>query len=183
MDDRADVAFAAMRRDIGPWGTTAEAVAMDSVRPGAPADGVPLGATDLPVRDAREMLGPDAIIGFTTGSAGLGRDAQRDAVVIDHLGAGPIHPTPTKDSRRAPRGTTGHPELVRARSLPTVAIGDMTPPDLPELTRTAIAGVAMVRAIIPAADPRAVLGSMLGCSAPNVAPCQTAGGDSPRNRV
>ena len=49
VDDRADVAWAAIR-------------ARGNVH------GVHVGLTDLPVRDARAMLGPDAIVGYTTGT-------------------------------------------------------------------------------------------------------------------
>lgn len=144
VDDRADVVFAAMRRGI-------------------PVHGVHLGASDLPVRDAREMLGPDAIIGFTTGTLELVRAAQRDVDVIDYLGAGPFRPTPTKDSGRPPLGVEGYPALVRATALPIVAIGDVTPDDVPALASTGIAGVAMVRAVMSADDPAGVVTRVLAC--------------------
>lgn len=142
VDDRVDVALAAMNR-------------------GAAVHGVHLGETDLPVRDARLMLGPEAVVGFTTGSLALVRAAQRDADVIDYLGAGPFRPTPTKDSGRVPLGVAGYPELVKASSLPIVAIGDVTPADVAVLSRTGVAGVAMVRAIMTAADPGAVVRGVL----------------------
>ena len=83
VDDRADVAWAAMR-------------ARGNVH------GVHLGVEDLPVRDARAMLGPDAIVGYTTGTLDLVRSAEPLADALDYLGAGPFRPTPrrTPDAHR-----------------------------------------------------------------------------------
>ncbi|HMR49477.1 MAG TPA: thiamine phosphate synthase [Arachnia sp.] len=142
VDDRVDIALAAMRR-------------------GAPVHGVHLGADDLPVRDARGLLGGQAIIGFTTGSLDLVRRAARDADAIDYLGAGPFRPTPTKDSGRDPLGLAGYPPLVAASALPIVAIGDVQPDDVSGLAGTGIAGVAMVRAVMSAPDPGAVVRRVL----------------------
>ncbi|MDU2071329.1 MAG: thiamine phosphate synthase [Cutibacterium avidum] len=138
VDDRADVAWAAMR-------------ARGNVH------GVHLGVEDLPVRDARAMLGPDAIVGYTTGTLDLVRSAEPFADALDYLGAGPFRPTPTKDSGRPPLGVEGYPALVQASSLPIVAIGDVQVDDVPALATTGVAGVAMVRAVMAADDPAAVV--------------------------
>ena len=146
VDDRADVAYAAMCA-------------------GAPVHGVHLGQDDLPPEVARAMLGPDAVIGLTTGTLDLVRQAQMFHVkhpgVLDYLGAGPFRPTPTKDSGRPPLGVDGYPPLVAATDLPIVAIGDVTPADVSALSTTGIAGCAMVRAIMHAPDPAAAVGSAL----------------------
>lgn len=142
VDDRADVAWAARRR-------------------GAPVHGVHLGQDDLPPRDARALLGPDAIIGWTTGTVDLAERARAHADVLDYIGAGPYRLTPTKDSGRPPLGVDGYPPIVAAAGLPVVAIGDITPPDVPELARTGIAGVALVRAIMHADDPAGVVRDVL----------------------
>ncbi|MDU5968970.1 MAG: thiamine phosphate synthase [Cutibacterium avidum] len=138
VDDRADVAWAAMR-------------ARGNVH------GVHLGVEDLPVRDARAMLGPDAIVGYTTGTLDLVRSAEPFADALDYLGAGPFRPTPTKDSGRPPLGVEGYPALVQASSVPIVAIGDVQVDDVPALATTGVAGVAMVRAVMAADDPAAVV--------------------------
>lgn len=143
VDDRADVAFAAMRA-------------------GAHVHGVHLGADDLPVGDARAMLGPEAIIGLTTGTLELVEAANAHAGVIDYVGAGPFRPTPTKDSGRPPLGVAGYPPLVAVSRVPVVAIGDVTPADVPALAATGIAGVAVVRALAEAEDPAAVVRAIIG---------------------
>lgn len=142
VDDRTDVALAAIQR-------------------GAHVHGVHLGQDDLPVRDARAMLGPDAIIGLTTGTLELVQQAELLAETIDYIGAGPFRATPTKDSGRPPLGVEGYPELVAATQLPIVAIGDVTPDDVGALSNTGIAGVALVRAIMGAKDPGAVVSQVL----------------------
>lgn len=142
VDDRADVAYAARHR-------------------GAPVHGVHLGQDDLPVTVARQLLGPEAVIGLTTGTPGLVRAADRLRGVIDYVGAGPFRPTPTKDSGRDPIGVAGYPELVAATSLPVVAIGGIGPQDVPALAGTGVAGVALVRAIMDARDPGAVVDEVL----------------------
>lgn len=134
VDDRADVAYAARLA-------------------GAPVHGVHLGQDDLPVRAARRLLGPDALIGLTTGTLAL-VEASRDlADVVDYLGAGPYRRTPTKESGRPPLGASGYLPLVSATSLPIVAIGDIREDDVAALAETGVAGVAVVRAVMDAPDP------------------------------
>lgn len=129
IDDRVDIAAILMRR-------------------GLPVHGVHVGQSDIPVTDVRELLGPDAIIGLTTGTAELIQQANEYADIIDYVGAGPFRPTPTKDSGRDPIGLDGYPRLVELSQLPIVAIGDVQPADVTALASTGIAGVAMVRAFI-----------------------------------
>ncbi|AXK46160.1 thiamine phosphate synthase [Brachybacterium saurashtrense] len=142
VDDRADVAAAARAR-------------------GAAVHGVHLGQDDLPVADARALLGEDALIGLTTGTAELVRAAAPLTPLLDYLGAGPFRLTPTKDSGRPPLGAEGYRELTAATTLPIVAIGDVTPADVPGLAAAGVAGVALVRAVMDAADPAGVVREVL----------------------
>lgn len=142
VDDRCDIAFAAMRA-------------------GANVHGVHLGQDDLPVADARALLGPQAVIGLTTGTLELVRAAQEVAGLIDYVGAGPFRPTPTKASGRPALGVAGYPPLVAATSLPVVAIGDVRPADARALAGTGVAGVALVRAIMNAPDPAGAVREVL----------------------
>ncbi|XVX20239.1 thiamine phosphate synthase [Actinomycetota bacterium] len=142
VDDRADVAYAARRL-------------------GAHVHGVHLGQDDLAPEAARELLGPEAIVGWTTGTVALARVAETHADVIDYVGAGPFRLTPTKDSGRPALGVEGYPPIVAATSLPVVAIGSVTVADVPALSRTGIAGVCAVRAIMDAPDPGAVTAALL----------------------
>lgn len=142
VDDATDVAWAARRA-------------------GAAVHGVHLGQDDLPVEAARQILGPDALVGLTTGTLELVQRAQQQAGVVDYLGAGPFRPTPTKDSGRAPLGVEGYRPLVQASRIPVLAIGDVTPADVEALAGTGIAGVCMVRHVMQAADPEALVRGVL----------------------
>lgn len=120
------------------------------------ADGVHVGQDDLAVPEARAIVGDDRLIGLSTHSP-----AQVDAAVAagaDHIGVGPINATPTK------QGVPGvGVELVRhaaTRPLPFVAIGGI---DAANVTAPLDAGarrVAVVRAIVDAADPRAAAATL-----------------------
>lgn len=136
-------------------------VARAAMLRGCHVHGVHLGQDDLPVPDARRILGPDAIIGLTTGTLDLVRASSAVASDVNYLGAGPFRLTPTKDSGRPPLGVAGYPGLVAATGLPIVAIGDVTPEDVGALAGTGVAGVAMVRAVMEAEDPGAVVRSCL----------------------
>lgn len=134
IDDRVDVALALKGHGIA---------------------GVHVGQNDLDVRVVRQLLGPDAIIGLTTGTLELVQAANEHKDVIDYIGCGPFRATPTKDSGRAPIGLDGYPELVAASELPLVAIGDVTADDAFDLARQGVDGLAIVRGIMHADDPTA----------------------------
>ena len=136
VDDRVDVALALRRRSL-------------------PVHGVHVGQDDLDVRDVRVLLGEDAIIGLTTGTRALVEAANEFAGVIDYVGAGPFRPTPTKNSGREPLGVEGSRELVELSEVPVVAIGDVTADDAQVLAGTGVAGLAVVRGLMDAADPGA----------------------------
>lgn len=118
--------------------------------------GAHIGQDDMDPRAARELLGPNAILGLTTGTLALVEAANAYAEVIDYVGAGPFRPTPTKDSGRAPLGVDGYPPLVAASKVPVVAIGDVHASDAAALAATGVAGVAIVRGFMRAEDPRAM---------------------------
>lgn len=142
VNDRVDVALAARLQ-------------------GAHVHGVHLGQDDLPVSEARRLLWPGAIIGLTTGTTELAGEAERIRDLVDYLGAGPFRLTPTKDSGRPPLGARGYRALVAATGLPIVAIGDITPADVPALAAAGVAGVALVRGIMDALRPGTVVGEVL----------------------
>ncbi|BAU96372.1 thiamine-phosphate pyrophosphorylase [Corynebacterium suranareeae] len=136
-------------------------VAISLMREGLPIHGVHLGQDDVSVFQARELLGSDAIIGLTTGTAELVTAANEAAHVLDYIGAGPFRKTPTKDSGRPPIGLDGYPPLVKLSALPVVAIGDVTPDDVRDLSATGVAGVAMVRAFSQSDNPQKVAHEVL----------------------
>ena len=114
------------------------------------ADGVHLGQDDLPVRQARRLLGASAIIGLSTHSLAQAQAALEEPV--DYLGLGPIFPTPTKPGH----GSIGV-ELIcpvrRAARCPVVCIGGVDAETVDRIIEAGGACVAVVRAVCAAADP------------------------------
>lgn len=89
------------------------------------ADGVHLGQDDLPPAAARSLLGPNAIIGFSTHNLDQVRLAVQ--LPIDYLAIGPIFPTSTKESTNPAVGLEGLAWVKQlAGHLPLVAIGGIT---------------------------------------------------------
>jgi len=120
------------------------------------ADGVHLGQEDLPVSEARKILGEGKIVGVSTHALGEARKALSDGA--DYLGAGPVFPTPTKAGR--PAVTLEYPRQMAALNspVPFFAIGGI---DLGNLSQVLDAGarrVAVVRAIAGASNPREAAG-------------------------
>lgn len=119
----------------------------------AQADGVHLGQTDLQVRDARRILGPDALIGVSTHSVEQLRQAIADGA--DYVGIGPIFSSTTKQF-----GTLAGLDLIRAASrttnLPAFAIGGITPANIGQVVAAGASRVAVSAAIARADDPQAV---------------------------
>jgi len=113
------------------------------------ADGVHLGQRDLPVATARQLLGPDRLIGLSTHAIEQLREAM--AKGCDYVGAGPVHPTPTKPGRSAV-GLAYVQQAVAASSIPVFAIGGLEAGNLEPLLAAGVERVAVVRAISDAED-------------------------------
>jgi thiamine-phosphate pyrophosphorylase len=114
----------------------------------AGADGVHVGQDDESVHQARQILGPDRLIGVSTHSP-----AQVDAAAAaDYIGVGPVHRTPTKPGRD-PVGL----ELVRYAAghstVPFFAIGGIDQNNVTDVRAAGGRRVAVVRAIADAPDP------------------------------
>lgn len=134
------------------------------------ADGVHLGKNDMPIDEARRILGPDAIIGGTANTfEDIVMHVDRGA---DYIGCGPFRHTTTK-ARLAPiLGLEGYREITRRMQLPrsegglggifpTVAIGGITADDIPAILATGIPGIALSGTVLRAADPAAEMRRLL----------------------
>ena len=122
---------------------------------GARVDGVHLGQRDASVIRARELLGPDALIGLTANNpAHLEAVRALPAGTVDYLGVGVIRPTRTKPDHPAPLGIDGFQAFAVASPLPCVAIGGVGLDDTIALRDAGAAGVAVVSALCAADDPR-----------------------------
>jgi thiamine-phosphate pyrophosphorylase len=115
------------------------------------ADGVHIGQSDMEYRDARRILGPDAIIGLSVETPEqAGRAASFD---VDYLGVGPIFLTPTKTDAAVPWGIEGLAALRRASRHVLVAIGGVHRENAGDVIRAGADGIAVVSAICAAQDP------------------------------
>jgi thiamine-phosphate pyrophosphorylase len=115
------------------------------------ADGVHIGQSDMDYRDARRLLGPDAIIGLSVETP---EQAERAAdLAVDYLGVGPIFPTPTKTDAAPVWGIEGLAALRRASRHLLVAIGGIDRENAGAVIRAGADGVAVVSAICAAPDP------------------------------
>jgi len=117
------------------------------------ADGVHLGADDLPVPLARRVCGPRLLVGRTAHSLEEAQQAVLDGA--DYLGVGPCFPSTTKDfASFAPEEFLR--QVANEVSLPAFAIGGVTPDRLEQLAGLGVGRVAVAAAVTAAADPGAV---------------------------
>jgi thiamine-phosphate diphosphorylase len=117
------------------------------------ADGVHLGVDDLPVTAARQILGPDAVIGYSP-------ETDADRISAEHagasyLGVGPVYGTATKSDAGNAIGTDGLRRVAQATTLPVIGIGGIDLTRAREVVSTGAVGVAVVGAVFLADDPRA----------------------------
>ncbi len=128
------------------------------------ADGVHLGKNDMPIEEARKLLGEGFIIG---GTANTFEDVKRHYEAgADYLGIGPFRFTTTKKNLSPVLGLEGYrnikQQMIEAGIiLPTVAIGGITVEDIPAILATGIEGIAMSGAILQAHDPAAEIKRIL----------------------
>jgi len=125
----------------------------------AGADGVHLGADDLPVAVARRLLGADAVIGATVRDADGARRAERAGA--DYLGVGPTQATSTKLVGVGPLGEDGVAAVAAVVDIPSVAIAGVTAESARALRLLGVAGVAVVGAVSRADDPAAACTALL----------------------
>ncbi|MGQ9592083.1 MAG: thiamine phosphate synthase, partial [Planctomycetota bacterium] len=88
------------------------------------ADGVHVGQEDLPVAEARAIVGPERLVGVSTHGPEQARAAERAGA--DYVGAGPVFPTSTKEAG-PPIGPDGLAEILGAVSIAAFAIGGIGP--------------------------------------------------------
>lgn len=122
------------------------------------ADGVHLGRSDMPVADARRLLGSGRIIGATANT--FDDVARAAAAGADYLGIGPFRYTSTKRNLSPILGIEGYRSIVsRCRqagiALPTVAIGGIENDDIAGILATGITGIALSGALLRADDAQA----------------------------
>jgi thiamine-phosphate pyrophosphorylase len=114
------------------------------------ADGVHLGQDDLPVRDARRIAPAGFIIGVSAGCVA-------DAIAAESAGAGyvaasPIFPTASKENAGHGHGIEVLREICSAVSLPVIAIGGISPLNVPQVIAAGAEGVAVISSVVGQQD-------------------------------
>ena len=113
------------------------------------AAGLHIGDDELPVSVARQVLGPEKILGVTAKTVKRALEAEEGGA--DYLGTGAIFPTTTKEN--APITLISTLKTICQRvAIPVVAIGGLTSENIDQLMGTGIAGVAVVRDLMQAED-------------------------------
>ena len=113
------------------------------------AAGLHIGDDELPVSVARQVLGPEKILGVTAKTVKRALEAEEGGA--DYLGTGAIFPTTTKEN--APITLISTLKTICQRvAIPVVAIGGLTSENIDQLVDTGIAGVAVVRDLMQAED-------------------------------
>ena len=115
------------------------------------AEGVHLGQSDLPIDLARQLLGPDRIIGATAKTVPQALEAYQQGA--DYLGVGAIYPTTTK-VKTVLTSTDTLRNICNAVPIPVNAIGGLNRDNIDILAGIPIAGICVVSAIMKADDPR-----------------------------
>ena len=131
----------------------------------AGADGVHLGPDDPPVKDVRRVadarsgVADTFIVGYSTDT----RDeaARAEAEGADYLGVGAVYATANKSDAGDVIGLEGLRRVVKAVSIPVVAIGGITPERAPAVAKTGACGSATIGAVMSAAEPAEAVRELL----------------------
>jgi thiamine-phosphate pyrophosphorylase len=113
------------------------------------ADGVHLGQNDLPVEEARKILGKEKLIGISTHSKEQAREAERSGA--DYIGFGPVFQTVTKDAGEA-QGLQMLSCVKQSVSVPVIAIGGINRANVGDVIRAGADGVAVISAVLSTSD-------------------------------
>lgn len=129
------------------------------------ADGVHLGKCDMPIAEARAMLGDGYIIGATVNSFGDIVEYLRSSRP-DYFGCGPFRFTTTKQRLAPTLGIEGYEEIMRQMrdnhiDIPLVAIGGICKEDVPWLLKAGVDGIAISGSVLTAEDPIAEMRSIV----------------------
>ncbi|HLH29661.1 MAG TPA: thiamine phosphate synthase [Terriglobia bacterium] len=116
----------------------------------AGTSGVHLGQTDLPPFEARRILGPDRIVGFSTHN--LQQALEADTMPVDYIAFGPIFPTSTKENPDPVVGLEMLADICRAVHKPVVAIGGITLETAPSVLKAGASSIAVIRDLLDSAD-------------------------------
>ena len=117
----------------------------------ADVDGVHLGQDDFPVSKARELLGPEKVIGVSGGTLEEAVQGIEDGA--DYVGFGPIYATGSKGDAGNPQGLDRLAKMVLALSVPVIAIGGIGQESAAQVISAGAHGIAVISAVCCEANP------------------------------
>jgi thiamine-phosphate pyrophosphorylase len=128
------------------------------------ADGAHVGQDDLPVAAARRIVPPGFLLGVSAETAELARRAEAEGA--DYVGVGPIYATGSKADAGDAVGVGRMAEVAAAVRIPAVGIGGITLDNARPVLDAGAAGIAVISAVMRAADPEAATRALLHPHAP-----------------
>lgn len=122
------------------------------------ADGVHLGKNDMPITDARKLLGEGFIIGSTVNSFEDILYILKSGITPDYFGCGPFRYTSTKKNIAPILGYEGYLDINHKMfdnniQIPLIAIGGIRKKDIPQLLKSGVSGIALSSSILNASNP------------------------------
>jgi thiamine-phosphate pyrophosphorylase len=160
--ERPDRELLQMARDVRRWTLRAAALFIVNDRPDiarlVEADGVHLGQGDLPVKEARRVLGPDALVGVSTHTVEQLRQAVLDGA--SYVGVGPTFASGTKDFAEL-AGLDFVRQAAVETSLPAFVIGGVSPRTVAAAAAAGARRIAVSQAVCEADDPQAAAAELL----------------------
>ena len=118
----------------------------------AGADGVHLGKQDIPVPEARKLLGRNKVIGGTAHSLSEARLREKEGA--DYIGYGHIFPTASKHKPEKPKGTAELGKIVMKIKTPIIAIGGISIENISEVMQTGVFGAAFIGSVVKNKNPQ-----------------------------
>lgn len=123
------------------------------------ADGAHLGGHSLPVNIARQLLGPERLLGVSTHHQE--EIAEAAAAGADFVTFGPVYATPSKAAYGPPQGLERLRAACAGAALPVFALGGVSAERIPNVLAAGAAGIACIAAVLSAADPAAAARNLL----------------------
>ncbi|MGA9288109.1 MAG: thiamine phosphate synthase, partial [Anaerobacillus sp.] len=123
------------------------------------ADGIHLGQDDLPLDLARQLVGPEKIIGISTHRIQEAREAERGGA--DYIGAGPVFPTNSKSDVVDPVTTAYLQEVTSEISIPFVAIGGIKRHNVAEVVNAGGRRICLISEVVGSEDVKGTCEALL----------------------
>ncbi len=123
------------------------------------ADGVHLGQDDLPIQEARQILGPDALIGASAASVELALEAERNGA--NYIGFGHMFPTNSKVKISPPQTLDALRSVIAEVNIPVIAIGGITTENISLILVPELSGIAVIGAVRDSINPQQLIRTLV----------------------